>query len=477
MSTADKKHKKRTYHECKFDIYIKQMLKVVHKDVKIQQISINILNTMLCSLAKRIIQGACDLTNLNNKKTITSREIKTSIQIIMSKTLALHAMSEGIRAITVYNNYSPTKKKTSRSHQAKLRFSVSKIERLISNYRYKKNWRIGSSSAIYLTATLEYITVEILELSGNAAFDARRANYDRPLILTPNHIMLAIRNDEELNKLFSGFILGAGRLPNIHAALLPQYGSANIKHRKILRDNIHGLTKPSLKRLAAAAGIKSMNGMIYMEIRAVISIFMHKIIKDAFINLNYEFLRILRLRHVAKAAKDNGYTVYYTSNYPGKKKPCLGKNKYVLIDDDGHKRPLTNKYFSQENIDEREHLQKWKWDHPGLEPTPENGFIPLDKKAKRARYSLSLGSIRKMQKNVCLIFPRESFHRYIREVSQDYIDDPKISEEASLFIQALTEEYIINLLEDSNLCTIHAKRVTLMPKDISLARRIRDERS
>ena len=76
--------------------------------------------------------------------------------------------------------------------------------------------RIGAGAPVYLAAVLEYLAAEILELAGNAARDNKRTR------INPRHVQLAVRNDEELNKLLGGVtIAGGGVLPNIHAVLLP----------------------------------------------------------------------------------------------------------------------------------------------------------------------------------------------------------------------------------------------------------------
>ncbi len=76
--------------------------------------------------------------------------------------------------------------------------------------------RVGSGAPVYLAAVLEYLAAEILELAGNAAKDNKKNR------VIPRHILLAIRNDEELNKLMANTtIADGGVLPNINANLIP----------------------------------------------------------------------------------------------------------------------------------------------------------------------------------------------------------------------------------------------------------------
>jgi len=65
----------------------------------------------------------------------------------------------------------------------------------------------------------------------------------------------------------------------------------------------------------------------------------------------------------------------------------------------------------------------------------------------------------------------------VREIAQDFKSDLRFQSHAIMAIQEAAEAYMVHLFEDSNLCAIHAKRVTIFPKDIQLARRIRGERS
>ena len=68
------------------------------------------------------------------------------------------------------------------------------------------------------------------------------------------------------------------------------------------------------------------------------------------------------------------------------------------------------------------------------------------------------------------------FQRLVREVASEYKNDLRFQSSAVLALQEASESYLIGLFEDTNLCAIHGKRVTIMPKDMQLARRIRGER-
>ncbi len=65
----------------------------------------------------------------------------------------------------------------------------------------------------------------------------------------------------------------------------------------------------------------------------------------------------------------------------------------------------------------------------------------------------------------------------MRDIAQDYKSDLRFQAQAVLALQEAAEAYLVGLFEDTNLCAIHAKRVTIMPKDMQLARRIRGERA
>lgn len=91
--------------------------------------------------------------------------------------------------------------------------------------------------------------------------------------------------------------------------------------------------------------------------------------------------------------------------------------------------------------------------------------------------TVALREIRKYQKSSNLLIPKMPFQRLVREIVQSHNDDLRIQAAALGAMQEAAEAYLTGLYEDTNLCAIHARRVTIQPKDMQLARRIRGERA
>merc|ERR1712060_466718 len=134
--------------------------------------------------------------------------------------------SQFILVLQTVNNYSKKKKcldqgaekaarsrtRQSRSSRAGLQFPVGRIHRLLRKGRYAE--RVGAGAPVYTAAVLEYLAAEVLELA---------CNDNKKNRIVPRHIQLAVRNDEELNKLLGRTTIAAGGvLPNINVFLLPK---------------------------------------------------------------------------------------------------------------------------------------------------------------------------------------------------------------------------------------------------------------
>ena len=154
-------------------------------------------------------------------------------------------------------------KSTTKSVKAGLQFPVGRIGRYLKKGKYAT--RLGAGAPVYLCAVLEYLCAEILELAGNAARDNKKSR------IIPRHIQLAVRNDEELNKLLGGVTIAAagGVLPNIHAVLLPKKSkskSAPARHASRRRNSWCFPTPPThthswrVRRRRARARVGSPRG-------------------------------------------------------------------------------------------------------------------------------------------------------------------------------------------------------------------------
>ena len=111
----------------------------------------------------------------------------------------------------------------------------------------------------------------------------------------------------------------------------------------------------------------------------------------------------------------------------------------------------------------------------GRKSAPATGGV---KKPHRYRPgTVALREIRKYQKSQELLIRKLPFQRLVREVAQQFGSDYRFQSLAVLAVQEACEHYLVTLFEDTNLCAIHARRVTIQPKDMQLARRIRGERT
>ncbi|XP_049447278.1 uncharacterized protein LOC125897868 [Epinephelus fuscoguttatus] len=390
------------------------------------------------------------------------------------------------------------------------------------------------------------------------------------------------------------------------------------RHRKVLRDNIQGITKPAIRRLARRGGVKRISGLIYEETRGVLKVFLENVIRDAVTYTEHAKRKTVTAMDVVYALKRQGRTLYgfggsvsanpvrataqsnlheahisctscstatlpverhssdttmpdATSKTPAGRK---GSKKAAAKTTKGNKKRRSKKrresyaiyvykvlkqvhpdtgisskamgimnsfvsdiferiageasrlahYNKRSTITSREiqtavrlllpgelakhavsegtkAVTKYTSSKTKMARTKQTarkstgGKAPRKQLATKAarksapatggvkkphRYrpgTVALREIRRYQKSTELLIRKLPFQRLVREIAQDFKTDLRFQSSAVMALQESSEAYLVGLFEDTNLCAIHAKRVTIMPKDIQLARRIRGERA
>lgn len=113
----------------------------------------------------------------------------------------------------------------------------------------------------------------------------------------------------------------------------------------------------------------------------------------------------------------------------------------------------------------------------GVKTKPTSGLAGVRKPHRYRPGTVALREIRKYQRSEDLLLRKLPFQRLVREIAQEYKNDLRFQSTAIFALQEAAEAYLVSLFEDTNLCAIHAKRQTIQPKDLQLARRIRGERA
>lgn len=224
------------------------------------------------------------------------------------------------------------------------------------------------------------------------------------------------------------------------------------KHRKVLRDNIQGVTKGALKRLARRAGITRLSGLMYEELRTVLKFFIENIERDAVTFTEH-------VRHTTVKRED-----------------VLAAAEFMNM-------PIVaGRVFKKDKVKKKE-----KAAAKTATPQKSKGGKSKSKKTSKSRGekktrhfkpgTVALREVKRYQKTSGFLIASLPFERLVREVAQDFKADLRFSRSAVALIQLITEHYLVGILEESVLVAISAKRVSVQPKDVHLVRRIRGERA
>jgi len=210
----------------RYDAYIEKVLKQVHPGHGLTWDAMRSIDSMIKDVVSRLCHAANDLTQANKKQTVTARDIQTAVmQVFPAPELDRHALAEGTKALTKFNSTATaagknkSKGHSGRTLRAGLVFSPARVERQLRSCSSAK--RVGAGAPVFLAAVAEYVAAEVLELAGNSSRDRKRRHGTRRLRITSRDVMLAVRNDMDLDALLGGVIARGGVRPNIEHQLLP----------------------------------------------------------------------------------------------------------------------------------------------------------------------------------------------------------------------------------------------------------------
>ena len=184
----------------KFDSYISKIEKQVHPDLILSIGARSKLNDFVNVFVKDFVKYLIIFTDHAKKKTIAPREVNSTVRTLIRGELAKHAVSAGTKAVTKYTLFSPHSKenRTTDAVKAGLVIPPIRIRTIIKDNvdDYKLNTRLSETTSVYLAAVVEYLLMEILELSGNIA---KKEGKNKIIF---EYIEKAIQNDKELKKTF-----------------------------------------------------------------------------------------------------------------------------------------------------------------------------------------------------------------------------------------------------------------------------------
>ncbi|XP_048003314.1 uncharacterized protein LOC125239716 [Leguminivora glycinivorella] len=211
------------------------------------------------------------------------------------------------------------------------------------------------------------------------------------------------------------------------------------RHRKVLRDNIQGITKPAIRRLARRGGVKRISGLIYEETRGVLKVFLENVIRDAVTYTEHAKRKTVTAMDVVYALKRQGRTLYAPLEIHARSgRSAMARTKQTARKSTGGKAP-----------------RKQLATKAARKSAPATGGV---KKPHRYRPgTVALREIRRYQKSTELLIRKLPFQRLVREIAQDFKTDLRFQSSAVMALQEASEAYLVGLFEDTNLCAIHAK--------------------
>jgi histone H3/H4 len=313
------KHAKKKNHF--FEIYISKVLKQVSPDNGITSNAKQQLNSFLCILLKEITTIVSELTIISKRKTISLKEIKNALNVILFGELLSCCMKEGERACDAFS----IETKGSKHSRANIIFPPSLIDKFLRN---NCNFSIASLAPVYLAAVLEFITFDILDISVK---HSKETKHNR---ITVRDMELSVRNDIELDTLFKKYnisFLGGGVVPFIHNSFQTNTKSLAIKNINKQQKNSDSLVlaKSPFEKLVRHVLKEhfSDHSKISKDVFIILQHFIEQYIIDLLYNANYLTIHAGRIKLIPLDIQL--YLSFKTQNSYN----SLNKNPYLNSED------------------------------------------------------------------------------------------------------------------------------------------------
>jgi histone H3/H4 len=373
-----------------------------------------------------------DLTNgkgytemKDNISMISSRDIQAACELIYSGELLPHALREGTKALTNYfnsenNNSTFASSITEESVSSRCEFDFSpEVVALVAS-RMTNGFPMSEYAAVYLAAILEYMTAELLELSGKVSQEKGTS------LIGPHHIKLAIDNDEELIKTLKNFVIREGGVsPYFHPILLLEGVDDTI---------VSKFEELMVAKALAAAGVSNSSCAVFVDPRTGLHMGVTNDKKNIIFPLPH-------LDEISKQGQDE------------RRRMAQGQ-----LSKEEMKTMKTEGYGAFQDENDRKNEDGWK------------------SESLQRIHVRRLREIKREQSLTDLIFSPSGFENFAVDLLQDCRGHFLYTQEAMEAMQTFLEAYLIELCQEAFLTAFQAGRVSVRQQDFKLARRIRHER-
>ncbi|KAK0132539.1 histone H3 [Merluccius polli] len=440
--------KRRKTRKESYAIYVYKVLKQVHPDTGISSKAMGIMNSFVNDIFERIAGEASRLAHYNKRSTITSREIQTAVRLLLPGELAKHAVSEGTKAKMTEVAPAPATAAPAKATKKKTAPRPKKVGPSVSDLIIKAVSASKERSGVSLPALKKALAAD--------GYDVEKNN---------TRVKLALRA-----------LLAKGTL--VHTKGIGASGSFRISKEA---------KKPAAKKVAAAPKVKKPAVKKPAAKKATPKKAKAAAKKPAAAKKAKK--PVAPKKAAAKSPKKAAAKSPKKAAAKSPKKAVTKSPKKALkaVVKKAPAKKVTKPKAPKKAAPKKKTKQTARKSTGGKAPRKQLATKAARKSApatggvkKPHRYrpgTVALREIRRYQKSTELLIRKLPFQRLVREIAQDFKTDLRFQSSAVMALQEASEAYLVGLFEDTNLCAIHAKRVTIMPKDIQLARRIRGERA